>query len=131
MQLSRLFTPLVAALALVLSPGVAAPWLELAHHCASLEPAGPALPPAHSAHHQGSGHGPAPEHSSTPGSGTHQCLCVGACQATVLAAPAGAAAPPAWLAVATTRGFQPTLDVRVARRAHVHPPAQAPPSLLV
>jgi hypothetical protein len=134
MNVVRRFRPWFAALALLLSPGGLAPWLQLAHACPADRSA---------AHHDSmAGMGgmamalatPVGHHDRSPGApaspshGPHPCACIGAChtlgptelpRAVVLPAPVVAAAPPS--------RFAPPAAPDLLRPTALHPPATAPP----
>src|SRR5262245_27353227 len=75
---------ILAALAIVLSPGVLGPWLDLAHACpaaqAAARDASSTSMAGHQGHHQGMDH---------KGSNREQCHCIGTCHVAALPATRG------------------------------------------
>ena len=123
MKLSSAFRPVLAAFAILLSPGILGPWLDLAHAC----PAAPAaVTPAmagHAGHHQG---GEQQRHGQPDG---QQCQCVGTCHLAALPAPRGTAVVAVAVATPAASGFHAVPSSSTALPAHTLPFAHAPPSL--
>jgi len=117
MKLRSAFRPLLAAFAILLSPGALAPWLQLAHACPMAEGAAPRQGQHQHGHtHDQPGHRPV-------------CQCVGTCHAAALpAAPAaGVAAAIVQLPGLPVPGLAEILS---SRPPHLLPFAQPPPALL-
>lgn len=118
MKLRSAFRPLLAALAILLSPGALAPWLQLAHACPIADGA-----VTRQTHH---------DHGDTHrGQGQHpSCNCVGTCHTAALPAPPAARATS--LAVIPSRELpRPAAEpFTLGPTPHLLPFAQAPPSLL-
>jgi hypothetical protein len=126
MKLLRRFRPLLAGLALLLSPGVLAPWLSLAHACPT-EAAAPAAAPAGGGHHHAHQSDPAPAHGS--GHELHTCICIGACQMAALILPRPQSGPVVAILAAAGDGFQARVARLLPHQRRLLPPATAPPVL--
>lgn len=123
MKAIRRFRPLLAALALLLSPGSLAPWLQLGHACPTL-PAATGHAMAMEGHGQHAGHQSPSQDSRVP----HPCDCIGTCQylvaselprAVVVPAPVLVAAPRSHFLAGATPDLLPPEELL--------PPATAPP----
>jgi hypothetical protein len=103
----RRLQSVLAVLALLLSPGLAGPWLQLGHDCAR-----------RAAQHQHSDHS----------QGRQECHCLGACHTPSLPPP-----PPTLPSVVVWTAEPPAplsgTAVRVQRIPHLHPFALPPPSV--
>src|SRR5262245_14271808 len=88
---------ILATLAILLSPGVLGPWLDLAHACPAAEAAARSSSHSsmagHQGHHQGMDH---------KGGSREQCHCVGTCH--VAALPAARGTPVITVAVVAPSG---------------------------
>lgn len=114
---------LLAALAILLSPGVIGPWLDLAHACpaaeASTRTASSSMA-GHQGHHQGMDH---------KSGHREQCHCVGTCH--VAALPAARGTPVLTVAVVapTGSGLHLIAATDLTTPSHTLPFAHAPPAL--
>lgn len=115
MRLASRLRPLVAALAILFSPGVLGPWVQLAHAC----PTETAMPGGHHSHHPGTG-----ESGTRPA-----CDCIGACQIVALKGPSHSALLTTTLVTPVTPGFRSITTRDPSARPHTLPFAHAPPSL--
>jgi len=114
---------LVAATAILLSPGVLAPWLQLSHACPA-ESASKAMPMAGpmGTHHSDGGHsGHAPGHLI-------RCSCLGACHLPALFAPTNSLTITAGVTQLAGTGLLPVTSERPTHLPHTLPFAQAPPA---
>jgi hypothetical protein len=114
----RRFQSVLAVLALLLSPGLAGPWLQLGHDCAR-QATGESPARSHGAEqHQHSDHSP----------GRQECHCLGACHT-----PSLPSHPPTLPSVVLRTPEPPAhvseTAVRVQRIPHLHPFALSPPSV--
>jgi hypothetical protein len=111
--------PILAALAILLSPGVLGPWLDLAHACPATAAAESTSMAGHKGHHQGMDHK----------GGRQECHCVGTCH--IAALPASRGTPV--IAVAATApagsGLRAVPASGLTPPSHTLPFAHAPPSL--
>lgn len=137
MKMFRRFRGWCAAVAILFSPGVLAPWLQLAHACPTLVPAAPQHRMAGMDHMPGmamdvampmADHPPAGEGHGAPSHGSHPCTCIGACHLLAAVALPRLAVLPVPVAVAAPRSlFVPAATLDLVPPTQLHPPATAPP----
>lgn len=123
MELLSRFRPYVAAFAILLSPGVLGPWLQVAHVCPTMAVPGASGATGDSAHHHGAGH------KERGRADLQDCICVGVCHLAGLPETRGAALITPEAAAPAADGFHAVPSSRPTLEAHALPFAHAPPLL--
>jgi hypothetical protein len=119
MKLPSPLRPVLAALAILLSPGVLGPWLDLLHACPAAAASQSVSMAGHQGHHQGMDH-----------QGHRQeCHCVGTCHTAALPASRGTPVVAVAVAVPTGSGLRAVTANRITTPSHTLPFAHAPPPL--
>lgn len=138
MKRFRRFHVAYAVLAILLSPGGLAPWLQLSHGCPTAAASDRQRPTSAMESMPGmamdmampAAHHAAPDPGSSPSHGPHPCNCVGAChQLVAVELPRTALVLVPEVVAAPRSLFVPAAAPNLLPLNELHPPATAPPRL--